>query len=121
MMRHVQGVGMQNDTPKDEILAQVMEKFDKNQCALVERMLSIMSNPVRFHILCALEKESFSVSELMVLSNSHVSNVSQQLKMMTLAGYISKERQGKQIIYTLKDGRIRELIHKLEELFGDTR
>jgi DNA-binding transcriptional ArsR family regulator len=41
--------------------------------------------------------------------------------MMTLAGYISKERQGKQIIYTLKDGRIRELIHKLEELFGDSR
>lgn len=112
---------MQYDTPKAERLAQVMDKFDKHQCALVERMLSIMANPVRFHILCALEKEPFSVSELMVLSNSHASNVSQQLKMMTLAGYISKERQGKQVIYTLKDDRIRELIHKLEELFGDSR
>lgn len=110
---------MENDTNKTQILAEVMDKFDKNQCALVEKMLSIMSSPVRFHILCALEKESFSVSELMVLSNSLASNVSQQLKMMTLAGYISKERKGKQIIYTLKDERIRELIHKLEELFGE--
>jgi DNA-binding transcriptional ArsR family regulator len=110
---------MENDTHKAQVLAEVMEKFDKNQCALVEKMLSIMSNPVRFHILCALEKESFSVSELMALSNSQLSNISQQLKMMTLAGYIGKERQGKQIIYTLKDNRIRQLIHTLEQLFGD--
>lgn len=110
---------MEHDTNKTQILSEVMEKFDKNQCALVERMLSIMANPVRFHILCALEKGSFSVSDLIVVSDSRSSNVSQQLKIMTLAGYISKERQGKQIIYTLKDNRIRELIHKLEELFGD--
>lgn len=110
---------MQPDNDKNRLLIEVKDKFDKDQCALVEKMLSIMANPVRFHILCALERGSFSVSELMVVSDSRSSNVSQQLKIMTLAGYISKERQGKQIIYSLKDNRIRELIHKLVELFGD--
>jgi len=102
---------------KADIMAEIMEKFDKNRCEMVERMLSIMANPVRFHILCALEKASFSVSELVELSESKLSNVSQQLKMMTLAGYIEKERLGKQSIYTLRDDRIRQLIRKLEELF----
>lgn len=110
---------MNNEAHKAEVLSEVMQRFDSNKCSMVEKMLSIMSNPVRFHILCALAKESFSVSELMVLSHSHVSNVSQQLKMMTLAGYISKERQGKQIIYTLKDNRVRLLIENLEALFGE--
>ena len=80
-------------------------------------MLSIMSNPVRFHILCALERDSFSVSELVELTGGKLSNVSQQLKMMTLAGYVRKERLGKLSIYTLSDDRIGELIKKLEELF----
>ncbi len=110
---------MDSETYKEQILAEVKDRFDRNRCSQVENMLSIMSNPVRFHILCALDKASFSVSELMSLSGSRVSNVSQQLKMMTLAGYISKERQGKQIIYTLSDPRIRHMIRTLEELFGE--
>ena len=106
------------DKQKAEIMASIKERFDEDRCSQVERMLSIMSNPVRFHILCALARESFSVSELVELTGGKLSNVSQQLKMMTLAGYIRKERLGKQSIYTLHDERIGELIKKLEELFG---
>ncbi|MBL7005881.1 MAG: winged helix-turn-helix transcriptional regulator [Spirochaetia bacterium] len=103
---------------KSEIMKNIKERFDEDRCSRVERMLSIMSNPVRFHILCALERESFSVSELVELTGGKLSNVSQQLKMMTLAGYVAKERLGKQSIYTIKDEKIGKLIKKLEELFG---
>ncbi len=103
---------------KSEIMKSIKERFDEDRCLRVERMLSIMSNPVRFHILCALERESFSVSELVELTGGKLSNVSQQLKMMTLAGYVTKERLGKQSIYTIKDEKIGKLIKKLEELFG---
>ena len=105
------------DKRKSEIMKSIKERFDEARCLKVERMLSIMSNPVRFHILCALERDSFSVSELVELTGGKLSNVSQQLKMMTLAGYVRKERLGKQSIYTLSDDRIGELIKKLEELF----
>ncbi len=108
---------IENDARKGEIMEEIREAFDRNRCSLVEHMLSMMANPIRFHLLCALEKHPFSVSELVELSGSKLSNVSQQLKMMTLAGYVSKERQGKQTIYTLKDERIRKLIFTLEGLF----
>ncbi len=106
------------DEQKSEIMTSIKERFDETRCLQVERMLSIMSNPVRFHILCALARASFSVSELVELTGGKLSNVSQQLKMMTLAGYIVKERLGKQSIYTLRDERIGKLIKKLEELFA---
>lgn len=106
------------DVQKSEIMRSIKERFDEERCSQVERMLSIMSNPVRFHILCALARETFSVSELVELTGGKLSNVSQQLKMMTLAGYVNKERLGKQSIYSLRDIRICELIKKLEDLFG---
>ncbi len=106
-----------SDAYKSEIMNEIREVFDRNRCSLVEHMLSMMANPIRFHLLCALEKHPFSVSELVELSGSKLSNVSQQLKMMTLAGYVSKERQGKQTIYSLKDERIRKLLSTLEGLF----
>jgi len=105
------------DTAKKEIIASIKERFDENRCLMVERMLSIMSNPIRFHILCALMRDSFSVTELVELTDSKLSNISQQLKMMSLAGYIVKERRGKQSIYSLQDDRVRRLIETLEELF----
>lgn len=95
----------------------VKARFDENRCALVERMLSTMSSPVRFHILCALAQGPFTVTELVKISDSKLSNVSQQLKMMALAGYVKKERDGKKSIYSLQDDRIRVLIEKLEEIF----
>ncbi len=118
LLSPLNGVTMENEKRKAEILEEVKQWFEENRCWEVEKILSILANPVRFHILCALEKESFSVTELMSLSGGGASNVSQQLKMMSLAGFVTKERQGKQIIYSLRDERIRRIILTLEELFG---
>ncbi len=95
----------------------IRSRFTEDRCAQVERMMSIMSNQVRFHILCALNFEAFTVSELVEITGSQASNVSQQLKMMTLAGYLEKERNGKQIYYHLKEKRISQLIRELEDMF----
>jgi len=103
---------------KQEIIDKIIERFNNDKCAHVERMLSIMSNPTRFYILCALSEDAFTVSELVTLTNSKLSNISQQLKIMTLAGYLDKERKGQQVFYRLADTRIRELILVLESLFA---
>lgn len=104
-------------TDKDLEIKQIKERFQDVRCAQVEKMLSIISNPLRFHILCALTKGQFSVSELVEITDAKLSNLSQQLKMMTLAGYLDKERHGKQIIYQLKDERIASMIDYLEGIY----
>ncbi len=39
------------------------------------------------------------------------------LKMMWMAGYISKDRQGKQVYYALANSRVREAIEFFEEMY----
>ncbi|MCF7953986.1 MAG: metalloregulator ArsR/SmtB family transcription factor [Spirochaetales bacterium] len=105
------------NTHKTETIEKIKARFSEDRCSQVARMMSIMSNPIRFHILCALSFEPFTVSELVELSGARLSNVSQQLKMMTLAGYLVKERRGKQIYYQLQEKRISQLLGELEKMF----
>lgn len=111
---------MRTDDQKQKIMGSIIARFNNEKCLNVERMLSIMSNPIRFHILCALAMDTFTVTELVYLTKGKVSNISQQLRIMTLAGYLAKERKGKQIYYSIADIRIIELIHFLEHLFAES-
>jgi len=83
----------------------------------VEHLLGILANPLRFHILCALTYQPFTVGELVDLCEANLSNVSQQLKLMWLGGMVSKEKQGKTVHYKLADPRIEKLITVFETLF----
>lgn len=102
---------------KKALISQIQERFQDVRCAQVEQLLSVMSNPLRFHILCALSQGEFTVTELGEITGSKNSNLSQQLKIMTMAGYLTKERSGKEIRYTLSDQRIFKTIGFLESIF----
>ena len=65
------------------------------------------------HLSC----QSFTVSELVELTGAKTSNVSQQLKIMLLAGYLVKQRRGKKIYYELREKRITFLLDQLENLY----
>lgn len=81
-------------------------------------MLSLVSNQIRFRILCLLTVGSFCVNDIVEFVGGKSSNVSQQLKILLLAGYIANERVGKQIYYRLDDERVRALIEFLHGLAG---
>lgn len=83
----------------------------------MQQLLSTLSNPIRFRILCALRVGAFTVTELVEVTDSHLSNINQHLKMMWMAGYISKDRQGKQVYYALANSRGREAIEFFEEMY----
>lgn len=95
----------------------IKARFHDIRCSRVMQLINIMSSPIRTHILCALTRHEFTVTELVDICESTVSNVSQQLKMMWMAGYLEKQRRGKQIYYSLKDERIASLIGFLEDLY----
>ncbi len=81
-------------------------------------MFSLFANEKRFRLLCALSEADACVSELCRLVGGTPSNISQQLKMLALAGYLERTRHERTITYHLKDTRIRDTIAFLRQTFG---
>lgn len=107
-----------NDSLEDKsMVLTIQQRFSDSRCQQVESYLSLLANPLRFHILCALTFKPFSVGELVDLCKSNLSNTSQQLKLLRLAGIISMQRKGKSVYYKLEDPRIVKLLDELEEIF----
>jgi DNA-binding transcriptional ArsR family regulator len=101
-------------------LRAVAAKFKSQEavCHKVLSTLALFANKSRFRILCALCEGDFCVNDLVcVVGLGGVSNISQQLKMLTLAGLIQSSRQHKNIIYGLKDKRVREIVKFLEKQY----
>ncbi len=96
----------------------IQDRFrEKSRCTRIQNMLDLVSNPYRFKIICVLAEGDFPVTEIVELVEGKASNISQQLKLLSLSGYLTKERKGKQIYYHLASGFIKELfdfLHTLE-------
>jgi DNA-binding transcriptional ArsR family regulator len=102
---------------KNPSILVVQAKFKSQEavCHKVLSTLSLFANKSRFRILCALCESEFCVNELVeAVGLGKVSNISQQLKMLTLAGLIAPSRRNKNIIYRLKDERVRAIVQFLE-------
>ncbi|MBA7592429.1 Biofilm growth-associated repressor [subsurface metagenome] len=87
---------------------------DKDKCAAVLRMFSLFSNEVRLKILCLLNEGEFCVHEIVESLEGKYSNISQQLKMLSLAGYVDKKREENQVYYHLKDNKIKDILEFLD-------
>ena len=100
----------------------IKDKFTRSAetCQEVLQILSLFSNQTRFQILCLLREDNFCVSDIAdIISEAKISNVSQQLKMLTLAGILRKTRREKQVFYQLVDDKIRRLIDFLHTEYID--
>lgn len=97
--------------------SKLLERFqDEEACHTMMSMLSLVANKSRFRILCLLTAGRFCVNDIVSLVGGKGSNISQQLKILMLAGYVSNERVGKQIYYKLIDTKVRRLIEFLHGL-----
>ncbi len=99
------------------IIEDLKNDYSEKRCTDVQQLLSTMANPIRFRLLCALRGRSFTVTELVELTDSNLPNVSQHLKMMWMGGYINKERHGKQVYYNLSDKKIIDVLEMVEQVF----
>jgi DNA-binding transcriptional ArsR family regulator len=101
-------------------IEQLKEQFSRNKaaCDKVINIFSLISNKCRFRILCLLTKGDFCVNEIVeIIQVGKVSNISQQLKLLTLSGILEKRRDNKHVIYHLKDEQVRQVILFFEKLF----
>jgi DNA-binding transcriptional ArsR family regulator len=100
------------------------EEFRKNSavCDRVVTLLHLISNKARFRIICLLSQGEFCVNDIMdVVNEGKLSHISQQLRILRLAGILQKRRDNKRVLYAIKDKRIRRLIGFLHlQYLGET-
>jgi len=100
---------------------EIKQRFANSEdtCRTVVEKLSLMSNKTRFRILCMLAEGDFCVTEIVdTIQMGKLSNISQQLRILTLAGLLEKTRKEQHVIYHLRDRRLAELIEILEKQFA---
>ena len=87
-------------------------------CNQAVELISLISNETRLRILCVLSQSDYCVSEIAERVGGKNSNISQQLKILTLAGCLRKRRMEKSMIYSLTDERIKRVLEFLRTEFG---
>ncbi|MFC2155004.1 ArsR/SmtB family transcription factor [Acidobacteriota bacterium] len=97
---------------------EIKKRFEENEkvCEKVLNIFSLISNKTRFRILCLLKEGDFCVNDIVALIQlGKISNISQQLRLLSMADILEKRREKKQVFYHLKDEKIRKMIVFLEE------
>jgi len=87
-------------------------------CGKVLDLLHLVSGKVRFRIICLLARGDFCVRDIAgVVGHGNLSNTSQQLKILRMAGVVGHRREQRNIIYFLADERVRKMIRFLRREF----
>ena len=103
-------------------IEQIKQRFANNEevCKRVIGVFAMMANKTRFRILCMLAEGDFCVNEIAdTVQTGKMSNISQQLRILTLAGILEKRRDKQNMIYHLCDPRMAALIKYLEKQFAE--
>jgi DNA-binding transcriptional ArsR family regulator len=87
--------------------------------ALLARVFAGISEPARLQILLVLLDGEHNVSELVSRTGISQGRVSIHLQCLRHCGFITSERRGKFVYYRVRDGRVRELIQRAQELAAD--
>lgn len=82
--------------------------------------LRAMSHEGRLALLCYLAQGDKSVFDLMKLLSMRQSAVSQQLSRLRLEGIVACRRDGKKMVYTLRDRKAAQVIGLLQNMFCAT-
>ena len=97
----------------NDVCRQIKEDFRRYDpvCARVLTLFQLISNRPRFRIVWMLVHGEFCVQDITkVVDAGKLSNISQQLKILTLAGLLQRRRHGKRILYSLRDQRLCKLV-----------
>lgn len=94
--------------------------------ASILKSLRVLSDPNRLRLLLLLEREELSVAELQEILSSGQSRISTYLAQLRQADLVEDRRQGKNILYRMKDGApVADVLHaaacEIPEAAEDTK
>lgn len=84
--------------------------MDKEKLTHWADILKAIGHPTRLCIVCRLINEDLNVTQMQDCLNVPQSTVSQNLSILKSAGIIKGNRKGSQIIYSLIDEDVRQII-----------
>lgn len=90
---------------------------EREKAAQIALFLKALGHDGRWLILTLLCERELSVTELETLIHSRQAAVSQQLARLRQERLVSARRDGNQIIYSINDDRVRQLIPLLRDFF----
>lgn len=80
--------------------------MDEAQCCAVSEFLSVLSNPYRVRILCALLDGEQNVSQIATALSLSPAHVSSHLRVLYDRGYVERRRDWRQVFYSLHRAEI---------------
>lgn len=83
------------------------------------RLCSAISDATRIMLLYALADQPQNVSQLVETLAQPQSTVSRHLAILRTAGLVTTERNGRQVVYELTDGRVIEALDLLRRVLTD--
>lgn len=78
----------------------------------------VLAQPARLQLLAVLAGGEACVCHLEVLAGQRQAYISQQLGVLRRAGLVVQRREGKHIYYSLKSGRVMELLQLASQATG---
>lgn len=100
-------------------VAQIDQKLRRELDDLVASLCKAMNDPKRLLILYALADGPHTVSELCEVLNAPASNTSQHLAVLRERGLVDTERQGNNVVYSLRHPKLITAIDLLREVMED--
>jgi ArsR family transcriptional regulator len=98
--------------PIDSLLRQELDE-------LVASMCKALNDPKRLLLLYALQNGRYTVSELCELIEAPQSNTSQHLAVLRDRGLVEAERQGNNVVYSLRHPKVIDAIDILRGVMSD--
>ncbi|WP_424888982.1 ArsR/SmtB family transcription factor [Streptomyces sp. XH2] len=82
----------------------------REQLATAATVFALLADPTRLHLLWLLAKNEADVTALASMSEAPRPAVSQHLAKLRLAGLVEARKDGRRMVYSLRDGHLRRLV-----------
>ena len=89
--------------PSDEIIFDVAELF------------KVFGDTTRMRIICALKENELCVGDIAEITNTTISAISHQLRILKQAKLVKYRKEGKVVYYSLDDEHISQIVKKGRE------
>ena len=96
-------------------------QVSKKQANEVSRIFKSFSHPCRLLLLCRLSEGPSTVQELQDACGLEQAPTSQFLARLRAEGRVKGERQGNQVIYSLTDERLTQLLKTVSKLYCQSK
>lgn len=92
----------------------------EEKAKMVAELLKMLANEQRLLILCALRQGPLTVGEIHKFTPGiTASALSQHLSQLKTAAILDSEKQGMNVAYHIKDGRVVALLEAIKEYYCD--